>query len=611
MERKELSLEQEHALQLFENGENIFITGPAGTGKTCLINQIVASAIRRRKNYQICAMTGCAALLLGCNVSTLHSWSGIRLAKGTIEEVCANVEGNKKNTAKWKKIQVLVVDEVSMMSLRLFNILNYIGKRIRNIDSRPFGGIQLVFTGDFYQLPPVGGAEDGSSSFCFQSENWYNTFSLDNHIVLSTIFRQKDPQYKNILNNIRVGQIDQSMIDLLNSYINRPYNKDDHNGCVPTKLFAIRKKVEMINQQMFDAIEEPCYEYNHIVKKDCSTWVESGKLLTYETMAKCRKELNPRKMETELEFLLSNCPCERILHLKKGANVMCTVNLDLEAGICNGSIGIIVEFIVVPDSPPIPVVLFSNGIKRQMMLKYWQCEEFPTLAIAQIPLRLAWAMTIHKIQGATLPMAEIDIGNSIFEYGQTYVALSRVKNLDGLYLCGFQPSKIKIHPKVKDFYESIPIVEYEEEEEEDKIVGNKRSVEKDQELELENMICDNKKENTFINMGAKWTKDEEDKLLEYLAQDFTIKTIAQLHQRTPGSITARRKLMAYHMHLENKSMLEIIDKTKLSEKQILDTIQKNQMENSNIKNVPVSFEQFAYQNDMDIPSNNIKVLKLD
>ena len=108
MERKDLSLEQEHALQLFENGENIFITGPAGTGKTCLINQIVASAIRRRKNYQICAMTGCAALLLGCNASTLHSWSGIRLAKGTIEEVCANVEGNKKIRQSGKKYKFLL-----------------------------------------------------------------------------------------------------------------------------------------------------------------------------------------------------------------------------------------------------------------------------------------------------------------------------------------------------------------------------------------------------------------------------------------------------------------------------------------------------------------------
>ena len=148
---------------------------------------------------------------------------------------------------------------------------------------------------------------------------------------------------------------------------------------------------------------------------------------------------------------------------------MCTVNLDIESGICNGSIGIITNFHTshsgTSDSNiPLPEVLFSNGVRRIIGMKFWQSEEYPTLAIAQIPLRLAWAMTIHKIQGATLPMAEIDIGNSIFEYGQTYVALSRVQTLDGLYLSGFQPNKIKVHPKVRAFYASIPIIEYEEEE---------------------------------------------------------------------------------------------------------------------------------------------------
>ena len=142
---------------------------------------------------------------------------------------------------------------------------------------------------------------------------------------------------------------------------------------------------------------------------------------------------------------------------------MCTVNLDMDAGICNGSIGVIVDFMVMAGIS-YPIVLFSNGVKRQMPLKYWQSEEYPTLAIGQIPLRLAWAITIHKIQGATLPMAEIDIGNTIFECGQSYVALSRVQNLEGLYLSGFRPDKIKVHPTVFEFYKKIPQIEYEEEE---------------------------------------------------------------------------------------------------------------------------------------------------
>ena len=464
MNRNQLSLEQEYSLQLFEEGNNMLITGPAGTGKTCLIKQIMASSIQSKKKIQICAMTGCAAVILGCNAVTLHSWSGIRLAKGTAEEIYNSVKINKKLISKWRTTQILVVDEVSMMSKRIFDILNFIGKKIR-CDPRPFGGLQLVFTGDFYQLPPVPGIETGSGMFCFESVDWESTFSWDNHVELKTVFRQKDPVYKDILNGIRVGNIDAEKIIVLNSCLNRPFDKAKHNGCVPIKLFATRWKAEDTNQQMFQAIDEPCFSYPFKKEKNCSTYFDSSKQIVQETLMKCRRDLTETKTDFEFEYLINNCPCERILSLKKGANVMCTVNLDMDAGICNGSIGVIIDFApsVSAGSSPTPIVLFSNGIKRQMPVKYWQSEEYPTLAIGQIPLILAWAITIHKIQGATLPMAEIDIGNTIFECGQTYVALSRVENLEGLYLSGFRPDKIKVHPGVKEFYKKIPLIEYEEE----------------------------------------------------------------------------------------------------------------------------------------------------
>lgn len=144
---------------------------------------------------------------------------------------------------------------------------------------------------------------------------------------------------------------------------------------------------------------------------------------------------------------------------------MCTVNLDLENGICNGSTGIVEDF-VLHAGIPFPIVRFTNGHKREIPIKYWQSEDYPTIAIGQFPLCHAWAITIHKMQGATLTLAEMDIGNNVFEYGQTYVALSRVKSLDGLYLTGFDSSKIKVNPKVRDFYNLIPEVEYEDEESE-------------------------------------------------------------------------------------------------------------------------------------------------
>jgi ATP-dependent DNA helicase PIF1 len=162
--------------------------------------------------------------------------------------------------------------------------------------------------------------------------------------------------------------------------------------------------------------------------------------------------------EFELEQLLNNSQCNKILRLKKGAAVMCTINLDMDNEICNGSQGIVID-IIENGSNQIPIVKFSNGIIKRISPHYWQSEEYPTLAVGQYPLCLAWALTIHKIQGATLNMAEIDIGRSIFEYGQTYVALSRIQSLNGLYLSAFEPGKIRANPKVSEFYETIKPVE--------------------------------------------------------------------------------------------------------------------------------------------------------
>ena len=461
----ELSIEQECALQQYENGDNLFVTGEGGTGKTTLIQYLIKNAYRRKKKLQICAMTGCAALLLNCGAKTIHSWSGIRLAKGEMENVVHSVLYNKRSAQNWKSIDILVIDEVSMMSKRIFDILNEIGKRVRR-NSKPFGGIQVIFCGDFYQLPPVSSSEEiGSDLFCFESPEWYQTFPYDNHIVLNTIFRQTDMKYKEILSGIRKGQIDKHGMDLLKSCVNRSFDKEKHNGCVPTKLYPTRSKVDHVNKTMYDKLDGQSYEYDFVSKSDCRCILETNASIPLMELQKCRKQLDETKITNEINSLANNSPCVRSLQLKKGTNVMCTVNLEMEKGICNGSTGIVIDF-VMHGGVPFPIVQFSNGIKREIQIKYWQSEEYPVIAIGQLPLCHAWAMTIHKIQGATLSMAEMDIGNGIFECGQTYVALSRVKSLDGLYLTSFDPSKIKINPKVREFYEKIPEVEYESVEEE-------------------------------------------------------------------------------------------------------------------------------------------------
>jgi ATP-dependent DNA helicase PIF1 len=448
-----LSPEQKIAYQKFVNGENLFITGPGGTGKTKLIQYLIQYSKSRNQNVSVCAMTGCAAILLNCNARTLHSWSGIKLAKGDPNKIIASVLSNRNCIKAWKSTKVLIVDEVSMLSKKIFEIIEEIGRAAR-LSSLPFGGIQVIFTGDFFQLPPVGSdGEIDTEKFCFESSKWAYVFKKENHIELKTIFRQNDPTYVDILSQIRSGELSEENIKLLQTYTKREYDPALHNGCVPTKIFPIRSKVDYVNNMMFTQLKEKEHVFEFISKIDCLTYIDSTKAIPSQILQKC-KELSSKFIEYEVDNLINSIPSPKILRLKTGVAVMCTINLDMDNGICNGSQGVVIN-IIEKDKVIMPVVKFSNGVIKTISPHYWQSEEFPTIAVSQYPLMLAWAITIHKIQGATLDMAEIDIGQSIFEYGQTYVALSRIKSLEGLYLSEFQPNRIRTNPKVIEFYNSI------------------------------------------------------------------------------------------------------------------------------------------------------------
>ena len=461
-----LSIEQQSALQDFEEGKNLFITGPAGTGKTTLVQELVKSAAHRGKKMQITAMTGCAALLLGKGARTIHSWSGIKVDSAKAMDIVHRVLKNDKNYSNWESTDILHVDEVSMMSQKMFEMLDVIGRAIRNKDNLPFGGLQVIFTGDFYQLPPIGKSDDpGSDVFCFRSPRWTQIFPLENHIVLSTIFRQNEGSFQSVLGGVRKGALTKEHIEVLKSRLNRTYNPDEHENCSLTRLVPTRKQADFINDTEFTKLDSQCYDYCLVEKYNCTEYLETNQPIRQTDLDKCKKT-PMRYKEDELKCLKSSAPCRDKLELKTGATVMCLVNFDLEEGICNGSIGTILDFRFKGDFP-VPVVKFTNGIIREIHRKYWQSDEYPSVAIGQIPLCLAWAVTIHKSQGATLPMAEIDIGTKIFECGQTYVGLSRVKSLDGLYISGFNPGKIRVNHLVTAFYNSIPPIEYEYEEDEE------------------------------------------------------------------------------------------------------------------------------------------------
>ena len=439
----ELSYEQKNVYDKYIAGENIFITGPGGTGKSEIIRKIYKDAYSKNKNIQVTALTGCAAVLLNCSAKTIHSWAGIGLGNCETSKLIDKIRKNQFYKKIWKQIQILVIDEVSMMSVKLFDHLNKIGKAIRH-STRPFGGIQVIFAGDFYQLPPVGNKDDpDTQNFCFESNDWSYVFPIENQITLKKIFRQKDQDYCQLLNQIRQGKIKAKTLGVLASYVGREI--DPSLVITPTKLYPTRSKVDIINNEYMSKLDTEGRIFKICSHKDLE-------------MTKSEKEsrtiIGQREIDFELEFISNNLLCDKQIYLKIGAQVMCVINLTPPNGnaieICNGSQGIVTGFCEITGAPR---VKFNNGLEQVMTRYTWSSERIPGVGVSQVPLILAWALTIHKSQGASLDAAEIDVGSGIFECGQTYVALSRVKSLEGLYLKSFDLSKIKINKKVKDFYE--------------------------------------------------------------------------------------------------------------------------------------------------------------
>lgn len=467
-----LSNEQEVIVRRVLDGENLFVTGPAGTGKSLLLKSIY-ERLNKIKKVQVTALTGRAAVQLCCKSRTIHSWAGIGLAQGdrksVIDRAIKRFNYGKNaagaNLINWKNADVLIIDEISMLCGKLLEILDVIAQKIRK-NSLPFGGIQVVFFGDFFQLLPVPEklnigkrkydkieldeihAEINSSNeLCFQSPIWSALFSIGNHVALSRVFRQKDNSFVKLLNQVRCGRISVKNNDLLKSRIGVSPCEDGIEVC--PRLFPLRSEADNFNQRMFDRLPEAVV-YTFQVQKLYN--IEVSRLDV--EFGRKDSRLSLEEKDNEINFLVKNASSPEILRLKIGTHVMLCTNLDVEANLCNGSLGIVKGF--QGGGTKYPVVYFgSSNQTRVIMSQNFSSSIHPSLGYSQIPLRLAWGMTIHCSQGATLERAFIDIGSNVFAIGQTYVALSRVTSLENLFLVSYDPSKIRVSQKVLDFYNTF------------------------------------------------------------------------------------------------------------------------------------------------------------
>ena len=415
------------------DGKNILITGPGGTGKSFAIKKIYNHAKEYGKKICVTAMTGVASVLLDCNATTVHTWSGIGLGNRPDNTIINKILKSKFYKYNWVNTDILIVDEISMMSLKIFDLLNKIGQEVRN-NKKPFGGIQIIFSGDFFQLPPV-----RENNFCFESENFNNSFHIT--FNLTKVFRQKDPKYKKILLNLRKGLISTKTIELLNSKVLKK-DSDINNSTDITRLVPTKSKANSINDHFINKIKDKKFIYKR-------TYKESSNGLNEEEKTKLGL-MTEQEKDNEYNFIKDSTLTEEQLILKKGSYVMCIANLNLECGIANGTTGKVVDF----NESKFPIVQFGEN-KVVVGKKEWKSDNIPGISLFQIPLILAWGITIHKAQGLTLEKAIIDIGKDLFEAGQMYVALSRLKSLDELYLQEFCLDNLKINVKVLDYYKKL------------------------------------------------------------------------------------------------------------------------------------------------------------
>lgn len=406
-------MDQGLALEIMLSGESVLLTGPAGAGKTFVLNQFVRLAKYQGKHVSITATTGLAATHLGG--TTIHSWAGIGVSDYLPNGFAEHIAKGRREIIE--KTDVLIIDEISMLHDFRLDMVDEACRLVRRKDA-PFGGIQVIMSGDFFQLPPIN--RDGSrvGGFVVHSNAWRE---LDPTICyLQEQHRQDDEELLEILNALRAGEIRRHHAEKLLARTEEQPPED----MVLTELHTVNVDVDRLNEAKLKEL--------------------SGDELFYtETTTGAANYV---------ENLQRSVLAPETLHLKEGALVMAVKN-STDRKYANGSIGTVVEF---EQGTEYPVVEFRNGNRVTMSPDTWELRDGDKkrASITQIPLRLAWAITVHKSQGMTLDAARIDLRKAFVE-GMGYVALSRVKNLRNLYLTGINRMALAVSEDAQNIDEML------------------------------------------------------------------------------------------------------------------------------------------------------------
>ncbi|SCV05545.1 LANO_0H09846g1_1 [Lachancea nothofagi CBS 11611] len=497
----ELTAEQRKVINLIvSERKNVFYTGSAGTGKSVVLRELVKQLRARygESAVAITASTGLAAVNIGG--ITVNRFSGINIGMGSVQKLAAQVNRNKTNSERWKRTSVLIIDECSMIDGRFLDKMDYVARDVRRVPNKPFGGIQLVLTGDFFQLPPVADRDPSveKPTFCFESKVWKQ--AIDNTICLTQVFRQKDPELVDLLNKIRFGEVSSHIAQQIKKY---EREVDYSDGIMPTELYPTRREVDLSNKRMLDRLagdvkifqaqDQTTSDNPYLLKILDSLMVEKNLALKEDAQVMMIKNVDETLVNGsvgKLLFFTTEVLYHKMLELYPSPNLS-DPDLVLDMRLINRCIGLVqhnypkdieAEINMRPFNraesirlllklaerenkhSSYPLIRFTtptNGFRFELILPAEFTVDVPaqktSVSRIQLPLILCWALSIHKAQGQTIDRLKVDL-RKIFEEGQVYVALSRAVSKERLQIINFDSRAIKANDKVKKFYKTLEIV---------------------------------------------------------------------------------------------------------------------------------------------------------